>query len=307
VSTFKSHDQSDGCCRVCAVPSGGLIKLLLAKAITKGADVPKYTPLARSWSRDDSEEHPAAGRHEKSGGAGFDHPHLHRQQGTSNQEHGSIYKIRSAKEWISRRLVHVDYMPCVHTIMHDHKQAKEGTIYSAMQCKFAYMVYIHIQHACMDVRQSSSPSITTHRSSSSTTTTTTTSTHCIVEPLKLLHARPGRGRRGGLLLLPRRQSLPSALRLKVTKPPSTSFLVARWCSCFLTKPHLRKLLLPCRAVRHRCMSSAVVNTVGKIAVALSVSLCFSCRNPRLLCPFCRTPASCSQPFMEFLSACLCCG
>jgi hypothetical protein len=59
----------------------------------------------------------------------------------------------------------------------------EGTIYSAMQCKFAYMLYIHIQHACMDVRQSSSPSIITHRSSSSTTTTTTTSTHSIVEPL----------------------------------------------------------------------------------------------------------------------------
>jgi hypothetical protein len=114
----------------------------------------------------------------------------------------------------------------------------EGTIYSAMQCKFAYMLYIHIQHACMDVRQSSSPSIITHRSSSSTTTTTTTSTHSIVEPLKFLHARPvpslcrlfrapGRGHRGGLLLLPRHQSSPSALRLKVTKPPSTSFLVAR--------------------------------------------------------------------------------
>jgi hypothetical protein len=29
VSAFKSRGRSDGCCRVCAVPSGGLIKLLL--------------------------------------------------------------------------------------------------------------------------------------------------------------------------------------------------------------------------------------------------------------------------------------
>jgi hypothetical protein len=160
----------------------------------RGQTSPKYAPLARSWSRDDSEEHPAAGRHEKSGGAGFNHPHLHRQRGTSNQEHGSIYKIRSAKEWISGRLVHVRFMwiicrACILSCTITSKQ-KEGSIYSAMQCKFAYMVYIHIQHACMDVRQSSLPSITTHRSSSSTTTTTTTSTHCIVELPKLLHAQP---------------------------------------------------------------------------------------------------------------------
>jgi hypothetical protein len=42
----------------------------------------------------------------------------------------------------------------------------------------------------------------------------------------------------------------------------------------------RKLLLPRRAVRHRRSSSAIVNTVGKIGVALSASLCFPVTKPR---------------------------